>query len=579
LTLIVLVFASLLLGLLGYWLATASLSPLRLTPDSALDPDYAMPKLESISHIPGFAVAPNRNTDQFIATALAQFGYPQPLAFSYLEGTARHSLQPKNLIVSFYPLETLDPADRDALLFKYGSPTQLAAGIKPLFTPNRLEYRIYIDTRLNRSGDPEELAFILSYQLIRALFIGNPDVIDNPGLIDEFWRQVVESNQFPLSVTPQTSFLNQIKFLLIPPVYAQDCGDYAECGELKSISACPDGSACTPIKKCPDGSVCPSPTYGCYMAGCATCGADQNVNCNGLSTRDACLAAKCSLPPPYCAYGSCAWADKGTVDDSGGGVPPPSTCYGKITYGCGAGTCDTGLRLRSQWCDGVTKYWCEKLDWLPCTCDQKPGIRVEDLYFGGNKFPDGEDWKVDGYLRSITYLQQNMDLTPNGCEEGSNTCYHYYRYGSRLGNHTTDKDGVPYGRAYLNIPTSGDWTFYLTYHDGARVYIDDNVEVNDWETTPCIWDSVKKVCNYPPKSASFTAYLTSGSHPFQMDYFYDDELSLDKHAPLLKLEWEGPGVLRQVVPWTAITMSLAESNLTSNRGKTANHQGNRLPSR
>ncbi len=82
---------------------------------------------------------------------------------------------------------------------------------------------------------------------------------------------------------------------------------------------------------------------------------------------------------------------------------------------------------------------------------------------------------------------------------------------------------------YINIKQAGEYTFYLATNDGGRMYVDDNMIINNDGLHPVV-EVAKKV------------ELTSGLHPISVKYFQEGGLNG------LKVSWEGPGVEKQEIP-------------------------------
>lgn len=86
---------------------------------------------------------------------------------------------------------------------------------------------------------------------------------------------------------------------------------------------------------------------------------------------------------------------------------------------------------------------------------------------------------------------------------------------------------------FIDIPASGEYVFYLTSDDGAAVYVDGTEIVAD--TTPhAAWTD------------SASTVLSAGWHPIEILYFENSV------GEVLRLEWEGPGLSRAVVPTSAL---------------------------
>ncbi len=91
-------------------------------------------------------------------------------------------------------------------------------------------------------------------------------------------------------------------------------------------------------------------------------------------------------------------------------------------------------------------------------------------------------------------------------------------------------------RACLNVPADGTYTLYTQSDEGSRLLLNDQLVVNN--------DGVHTV-----QEASGTVTLTAGMHPMEVQYF-DRE-----GAQELTLLWEGPGLAKQVIPSTALSVN------------------------
>ena len=80
------------------------------------------------------------------------------------------------------------------------------------------------------------------------------------------------------------------------------------------------------------------------------------------------------------------------------------------------------------------------------------------------------------------------------------------------------------------IPTSGNWTFYTTTDDGARLWIDGTQRINQW------------VDQGPTEASSGAIYLDAGWHNIEMQYYENTG------GAVAELRWEGPGVSKQIIP-------------------------------
>ena len=78
---------------------------------------------------------------------------------------------------------------------------------------------------------------------------------------------------------------------------------------------------------------------------------------------------------------------------------------------------------------------------------------------------------------------------------------------------------------WLDIPQAGEWSFYLTSDDGSRLWLDEQLVVDN------------NGRRRPPKAKELAAKktLTAGVHAFRLEYFQHNK------EKSLKLDWEGPG--------------------------------------
>ena len=88
----------------------------------------------------------------------------------------------------------------------------------------------------------------------------------------------------------------------------------------------------------------------------------------------------------------------------------------------------------------------------------------------------------------------------------------------------------------INVPDSGDWTFYLTSDDGSELWL----------------DGVSLVTNYGShgmREISGTRNITAGLHDFKIEFFQ----GTGPHG--LNLKWEGPNQSKALVPASAFLVS------------------------
>ena len=97
---------------------------------------------------------------------------------------------------------------------------------------------------------------------------------------------------------------------------------------------------------------------------------------------------------------------------------------------------------------------------------------------------------------------------------------------------TADDAGLFFS-GYLNVPTSGDWTFTITNDSGALLRIHDILVLDD-------------DFHHHEGSVSRTLNLAAGQHPFRL--YYRNHQSA---KPALSFRWSGPGVAEEPVPAAA----------------------------
>jgi len=88
--------------------------------------------------------------------------------------------------------------------------------------------------------------------------------------------------------------------------------------------------------------------------------------------------------------------------------------------------------------------------------------------------------------------------------------------------------------ARLKIATEGDYAFYYSSDDGARMWVDDKRIVNDWIPRSGLTSEAK-------------IHLAAGDHAVRCEFF-EEGGQAQAH-----LEWAGPDVSRQVVPVSVVS--------------------------
>jgi len=97
-------------------------------------------------------------------------------------------------------------------------------------------------------------------------------------------------------------------------------------------------------------------------------------------------------------------------------------------------------------------------------------------------------------------------------------------------------------RGTLQPPREGEWTFFLTSDDGAWLQLDGRPRIDNGG-------------HHPMQERSARLRLDEGPHPFHLRF---EEAEGDAGV---RLEWEGPGQPRQVVPSSAFTTPNGEPGL------------------
>jgi len=101
----------------------------------------------------------------------------------------------------------------------------------------------------------------------------------------------------------------------------------------------------------------------------------------------------------------------------------------------------------------------------------------------------------------------------------------------------------------VEIPFSGAWTFYTTSDDGVRLWVNDQLVVDNWTEHRAVEDSG-------------TIELLVGKYPLVMEYFEYDLMAA------AQLRWEGPKTPKQVVPQAALSLPVKASSANPFNGAT-----------
>jgi len=87
----------------------------------------------------------------------------------------------------------------------------------------------------------------------------------------------------------------------------------------------------------------------------------------------------------------------------------------------------------------------------------------------------------------------------------------------------------------VNVPTSGNWTLYVSSEDGFRLYVDGALKRDWWQVGF-------------EQEIGTTMLLAAGAHPITLEYFANVGHSA------CHLRWSGPGVAKQAIPRAALSL-------------------------
>jgi len=99
----------------------------------------------------------------------------------------------------------------------------------------------------------------------------------------------------------------------------------------------------------------------------------------------------------------------------------------------------------------------------------------------------------------------------------------------------------------IEIPFSGTWTFYTTSDDGVRLWVNDQLVVDNWTEHRAVENSG-------------TIELVAGKYSLVMEYFEYDL------AAAAQLRWQGPKTSKQVVPQAALSLPVKASSANPSNG-------------
>jgi hypothetical protein len=99
----------------------------------------------------------------------------------------------------------------------------------------------------------------------------------------------------------------------------------------------------------------------------------------------------------------------------------------------------------------------------------------------------------------------------------------------------TQNDGFAFiYEGFINIPTTGSYTFYTSSDDGSRLYVNNALVVNNDGTHGC------------SEKASSVISLSAGTYPVKAMMFEDGG------GECLTVSWQGPGISKAEIPASAL---------------------------
>ena len=86
---------------------------------------------------------------------------------------------------------------------------------------------------------------------------------------------------------------------------------------------------------------------------------------------------------------------------------------------------------------------------------------------------------------------------------------------------------------YIRIPKDGLYTFYLTTNDGGKLYLAEQILIDNDGLHPAI-------------ERTKTLGLKAGVYPIHVNYFQEGG------SNMLKVSWKGPGIKKEEIPETVL---------------------------
>lgn len=95
---------------------------------------------------------------------------------------------------------------------------------------------------------------------------------------------------------------------------------------------------------------------------------------------------------------------------------------------------------------------------------------------------------------------------------------------------------------FVNIETAGNWTFYTTSNDGVRLWIDDNLVINNWNQHTATEDTA-------------TLSLSAGWHSIRLEHFQQNG------TVTMQLSFSGPGQSKTIIPSSHLSTEIPDAGI------------------